>query len=161
MAVRPSAIRCIASSGVQRDLAFLRQPTIFPENQISNIVDYCSYLESIKRDELRIGLKLKLIQNLHDQLCSISGSVADEQVSHTRNVSVMADTMATIIDMQNEIDHQTNEIVKRKQKAYLLLDQINPESAAILVDFYFNKENDHCNQSFDSSRKASNIQKIE
>ena len=35
---------------------------------------------------------------------------------------------------------KTNEIVKRKQKAYLLLDQINPESAAILVDFYFNKK---------------------
>ena len=104
------------------------------------MVDAREYLESIRRDELRIGLKLRLIQNLRDQLCSISGSVANEQVSHTRNVSVMADTMATIVDMQNEIDHQANEIVKRKQKAYLLLDQINPESAAILVDYYFDKK---------------------
>ena len=78
------------------------------------MIDAREYLESIKRDELRIGLKVKLIQNLHDQLCSISGSVPTEQVSHTRNVSAMADTVATIIDMQNEIDHQANEVVKRK-----------------------------------------------
>ena len=52
----------------------------------------------------------------------------------------MADTMATIVDMQKEIDQQTSEMVKRKHEAYLLLDQIKPENAAILIDYYFEKK---------------------
>ena len=98
------------------------------------------YLESFRTDESRIELKLKQIQYLQDRLYSVSTFVVDEQVSHTRNVSVMADTMATIVDMQKEIDQQTSEIVKRKQEAYLLLDQIKPENAAILIDYYFEKK---------------------
>lgn len=98
------------------------------------------YLESFRTDESRIELKLKQMQNLQDRLCSISTFTVNEQVSHTRNVSVMADTMATIIDMQKEIDQQTSEIVRRKQEAYLLLDQIKPENAAILIDYYFEKK---------------------
>ena len=117
------------------------------------------YLESFRTDESRIELKLKQMQNLQDHLCSVSSFMVNEQVSHTRNVSVMADTMATIVDMQKEIDQQTSEIVKRKHEAYLLLDQIKPENAAILIDYYFEKKNDHCNRLCDSSRKTSNIQK--
>ena len=98
------------------------------------------YLESFRTDESRIELKLKQMQNLQDRLCSISTFTINEPVSHTKNVSVMADTMATIVDMQKEIDQQTSEIVKRKHEAYLLLDQIKPENAAILIDYYFEKK---------------------
>ena len=46
----------------------------------------------------------------------------------------MADTVVLIIDMQKEIDLQTSVILEKKHEAYLLLDKIKPENAAILMD---------------------------
>ena len=104
------------------------------------MIEARKYLESFKTDESRIELKLEQIHYLQERLSNISAALVNDPVSHTRNVTVMADTMATIVDMQKEIDQQTNEIVKRKHEAYLLLEQINPESAAILVDYFFKKK---------------------
>ena len=52
----------------------------------------------------------------------------------------MADTIAIITDIQRDIDQQTSEIFQRKREAYQLLDQINPENAALLMDRYFNRK---------------------
>ena len=49
----------------------------------------------------------------------------------------MAETIAMIVDMQKEIDQQTSAILQRKHEAYLLLDRIKPENAAILMDRFF------------------------
>ena len=60
-----------------------------------------------------------------------------EQVSHTTNVSVMADTIAMIVDMQKEVDAQASELLKEKWKAMKLMEQIRPESSEILTARYF------------------------
>ena len=60
-----------------------------------------------------------------------------EQVSHTTNVSVMADTIAMVVDMQKEVDSRASELLKEKWKAMKLMEQIRPESSEILTARYF------------------------
>ena len=98
------------------------------------MIDAREYLSYFKIAEARIELKLRQIQSLQNRLFSISAISSNEPVKQTRNVAVMADTVALIIDMQKEIDLQTSVILEKKHEAYLLLDKIKPENAAILMD---------------------------
>ncbi len=95
------------------------------------------YLKSIQVKESRIKIKMQQIQKLRDRLLSTSAPMDKEQVSHTTNVGVMADTIALIVDMQKEVDMQSAEYLKQKWEAMNLMDQIKPESAEILIDRYF------------------------
>lgn len=95
------------------------------------------YLLSIRACQQRIDLKIQQIQNLKNQLQNISSPWEQEQVSHTRNVAVMAGTIATIVDMQKEIDQQTTELMIKKREALRLLDQIKPASTDILIKRFF------------------------
>ena len=101
------------------------------------MVDAREYLSYFRVAESRIRLKIKQVQSLQDRLCSISVPMDNEQVSHTRNVEILAETISIIVDMQKEIDQQTSAILQRKHEAYLLLDRIKPENAAILMDRFF------------------------
>ena len=104
------------------------------------MIDAHDYLQYFSIAESQIELKIKQIKNLQDRLYSISAPIDKEPSSHTRNVTVMADTTAIIIDMQQEIDQQTSAILQRKREAFLLLDKIKPENAALLMDRYFNRK---------------------
>ena len=99
--------------------------------------DAREYLEYFRTTEAKIKLKIKQIQSLQDRLLSLSPSLEQEHVSHTKNVAVMADTIAIITDIQRDIDQQTSEIFQRRREAYQLLDQISPENATILIARYF------------------------
>ena len=85
------------------------------------MIDAHSYLMSIQECQQRIDLKVQQVQDLRAQIESISAPLDKEQVSHTRNVAVMADTIATIVDMQKEIDQQTNDLMIAKRKALCFL----------------------------------------
>ncbi len=101
------------------------------------MIDAREYLNYFRIAESRIGLKIKQIKNLQDRLLTLSPSLDQEHVSHTKNITIMADTVAIIIDMQRDIDQQTSEIFQRKREAFQLLDQISPKNAAILIERYF------------------------
>lgn len=105
------------------------------------MIDAHSYLMSIQECQQRIDLKVQQVQDLRAQIESISAPLDKEQVSHTRNVAVMADTIATIVDMQKEIDQQTNDLMIAKRKALRLLDLLKPESEVILIKRYFENKN--------------------
>ena len=64
------------------------------------MVDAREYLSYFRVAESRIRLKIKQIQSLQDRLRSISVPMDNEQVSHTRNVEIMAETISIIVDMQ-------------------------------------------------------------
>ena len=72
------------------------------------MIDAQEYLTSIQQAGQRIELKIQQVKSLREQLQSISAPLDKEQVSHTRNVAVMSDTIATIVDMEKEIDQQAN-----------------------------------------------------
>ena len=104
------------------------------------MIDAREYLNYFRIAESRIELKIKQVQSLQNRLLSLSPALNQEHVSHTKNVTVMADTIAIITDIQRDIDQQTSEIFQRKREAYQLLDQISPENAALLMDRYFNRK---------------------
>ena len=101
------------------------------------MIDAREYLNYFRIAESRIELKISQMQSLQDRLLSLSPTLDQEHVSHAKNVTVMADTIAIITDMQRDIDQQTSEIFQRKREAYQLLDHISPENAAILIERYF------------------------
>ena len=101
------------------------------------MIDAREYLNYFRIAESRIGLKIKQIKSLQDRLFTLSPSLDHEHVSHTKNVTVMADTIAIITDIQRDIDQQTSEIFQRKREAFQLLDKISPENAAVLIERYF------------------------
>ena len=101
------------------------------------MIDAREFLEYFRTAETRIKLKFNQIQSLQDRLLSLSPSLEQEHVSHTKNVAIMADTVAVITDIQRDIDQQTSEIFQRRREAYQLLDQISPENATILIARYF------------------------
>ena len=100
------------------------------------MIDAKEYLKSFIREEAIICLKTKQLQSLRDRLLSILAPMDKEQVSHTKNVAVMSDTIALIVDMEKEIDQQTTRLMESKRKAYRLFDKIKPNSAALLMDRY-------------------------
>ena len=100
------------------------------------MTDAKDYLKSFKREEAIIQLKSRQLQSLRDRLQSISVPMDKEQVSHTKNVEVMSETIALIVDMEKEIDQQTTKLIESKRKAYRLFDKINPNSAVLLMDRY-------------------------
>lgn len=104
------------------------------------MTDARKYLESIRAAKMRIQLKLKRVQDLRDSLTSLTVPLDHDQVSHSRNVDIMADTVALIKDMEREIDQQTCALLTAKKEAYQLLDQIQPDYASILTSYYFEQK---------------------
>lgn|GEM_PF-3142726 len=100
------------------------------------MTDARKYLESFRIQESRIQLKTEQVQSLQERLTSITAPMDKEQVSHTKNVGIMADTVAMIVDIQREIDQQTADLYRRKREAYQLLDQLHPAHERLLLDRY-------------------------
>ncbi len=95
------------------------------------------YLRAVRIAEKRIRLNTQQVQHLWDQVLSISAPMDKEQVTHTKNTDVMGETVAAIIDIQKEIDRQTSELYKKQREAYILFEMISPESAEILMEYFF------------------------
>lgn len=101
------------------------------------MIEARQYLRSFRAKESQIKIKIEQIQRLKDRLLSTSAPMDQERVTHTTNVSVMADTIAMILDMQKEADTQASELLKEQRKALKLMEQIKPESSEILTARYF------------------------
>jgi len=95
------------------------------------------YLESFKLSHARINLMTEQVRKLEENMTSITAPMDKEQVSHTKNVSLMADTVALIVDMQKEIDQQTKELYQKEREAYSMIKQLHPDLAEILIKRYF------------------------
>ncbi len=98
--------------------------------------DAREYLESIKATKTCIQMKLDRVMSLRESLTSMSVPMDQENVTKTKNTSIMSQTIALIQDMESEIDQQARELYLIEQRAYQLLDQIQPENARILTDYY-------------------------
>ena len=94
------------------------------------------YLEKIADAGARIRLNQERAQRLHESLLSLSAPMDKEQVSHTKNVTLMQDTIARIIDMEREIDHQTDELLALHQKARVYFNMPKASSRPVLTSRY-------------------------
>ena len=61
------------------------------------------YLDSVRVIEIRIQIKTRQAEHLRDTMSNITAPLDKEQVSHTKNVSAMQDTMAMVLDLEEEI----------------------------------------------------------
>ena len=100
------------------------------------MIDAREYLHSIRLADSRIQLKIQQVQRLKDRLLSVSMPADKEQVSHTKNVEIMAETIAMIVDKQKEIDQENKEITKQKCEVIELTCQMPTENAQILLDHF-------------------------
>ncbi len=101
------------------------------------MIDAKEYLESFRTEEARIQLKVKQLQVLEDRLHTTTVPIDTERVSHTKTTDAMAETIAIVIDLQEEINMQKCQLAEAKRDAFRLLDQISPDSASILISRYF------------------------
>ena len=90
------------------------------------------YLDSLRAMEIRIQMKTRQAQHLRDTMSNITASMDKEQVSHTKNVSAMQDTMAMVLDIEEEISELENTLTKRRKEILTILDQMKPEHAIVL-----------------------------
>lgn len=81
----------------------------------------------------KIQLKSQQMQKLRERLLSLSAPMDKEQVSHTPNVGIMAETIATIVDKQKEIDRENNELTKKKCELIELSGNFARRSATALL----------------------------
>ena len=100
------------------------------------MMDARQYLESLADARERIKLNKERVQKLHESLTTLSAPMDKEQVSHTKNVAVMADTIARIIDMEKEIDKQTEALYGMQQQARIYLNMLKPMNARVLTLHY-------------------------
>ena len=90
------------------------------------------YLDSIRTMEKKIQLKIRQAQHLRDSLGNITAPMDKERVSHTTNVSTIADTMAMILGIEEEISELRNSMCKRQREILTILDKMEPEYATVL-----------------------------
>lgn len=90
------------------------------------------YLDSLRTIEIRIQIKTRQAQHLRDTMSNITAPMDKEQVSHTKNVSAMQDTMAMVLDLEEEISDLKNTLRKRRKEILTILDQMKPEHASVL-----------------------------
>ena len=73
---------------------------------------------------------MKQLQVLEDRLHTTTVPIDTERVSHTKTTDAMAETIAIVIDLQEEINMQKCQLAEAKRDAFRLLDQISPDSAS-------------------------------
>ncbi len=104
------------------------------------MIDARDYLNSFRIADSKIQLKSQQVQKLRERLLSLSAPMDKEQVSHTPNVGIMAETIATIVDKQKEIDRENNELTKKKCELIELMCRMSTENAKILLDHFIEGE---------------------
>lgn len=91
------------------------------------------YLDSLAEAQERIKMNQERVRRLHESLTSLTAPMDKEQVSHTKNVGIMADTIARIVDMEQEIDQQTELLYGMQQRARVYFNMLKPINAQLLV----------------------------
>ena len=100
------------------------------------MIDARDFLKSIRIADSRIRMKMEQVQRLKDQLLRISAPLDKEQVSHTKNMEAMAETIAMIVDKQREIDQENKELTRKKCEIIELSGQMPADNAKILLNHF-------------------------
>lgn len=84
-----------------------------------------SYLRQLKNCDVRINRKLEELEMLQAMVTKITTTMSGDVVSGTRNQDKLADMIAKIVDMQDEINADIDRYVAMKQQVSALLDEIH------------------------------------
>jgi hypothetical protein len=91
------------------------------------------YLSQAYRIDQRINSKLEQIVSLRALAAKATSTLSDTPPSGTRNVHSMEDTIAKMVDLENEINADINTLVDLKREFVFIIKKIsNPEYQTLL-----------------------------
>lgn len=95
-------------------------------------------LAKILLDNAKIESKLEELAHLNALATKVTATMDTEVVSRTRNTDTMADTIAKIIAMQEEINNLIDSYVDRKAYFSKIIDELNnPMQIRVLYGHYY------------------------
>lgn len=87
-------------------------------------MDAREYLEEIKRQDVLINNKLAEVQQLRCLALSVTAPIGGEGVQGTKQTDRMGDTIAKIVDLENEINAEIDKFIDMKRDKIALIQQI-------------------------------------
>ena len=120
------------------------------------MIEAREFLESVSTMETKIQMKTRQVQHMRDTLTNTTSPMDRELVTHTKNVDVMGNTVAMIIDTEAEIKLLESMKDERRKEILSLLDQLNPKNASILSYVYVERvpTKELCQELFLSRRQV-------
>ena len=95
------------------------------------------YLSQAYRLNQLANTKMEQIENLRALSEKVTASYGSEQVSHSRNVTSMEDTVVRIVAAQDDLNRQLSEIVRLQVEISTLIDKVqNVNYSQILTKRY-------------------------
>ena len=95
------------------------------------------YLSQAYRLNQLVSTKMEQIENLRVLSEKVTASYGSEQVSHSRNVASMEDTVVRIVAEQEDLNRQLNRIVRLQVEITALIDKVqNVNYSEILTKRY-------------------------
>ena len=82
------------------------------------------YLSQAYRLNQLANTKMEQIENLRALSEKVTASYGGEQVSHSRNVTSLEDTIVRIVAAQGDLNRQLNEIVRLQVEISSLIDKV-------------------------------------
>jgi len=101
------------------------------------MIDAKAYLQQIKLYDTHITNKLSEMSRLKELVTSITATWKDDVVSGSGSKDKLGDTVAKIVDLENEVNKAIDNLIDRKNQIGAILEQLNdPDHVAVLHKRY-------------------------
>ena len=96
-----------------------------------------AYLQKIRLYDTHINNEVAEMSRLKDMVTNITPTLKDDVVSGSGSKDKLGDTVAKIVDLQDEINRAIDEFVDRKNEVCAIIDSLqNPDHVALLHKRY-------------------------
>lgn len=103
--------------------------------------DAQKYLRQVELYGVRISNMLEELKRLKLLTTQITAALKQDVVSHSGNQDKIAEAVAKIVDLENEISAAIDEYIDKWREVGALVDKMdNPDEAAVLHKLYFEKK---------------------
>lgn len=95
------------------------------------------YLSQAYRLDRRIDSKLEQLSALRDTTTKATSVMNDVVVSRSRNMQSLQDTIAKIVDMERELDHDIDQLVDLKRDITRLIKLVNNPQYQLILEMRY------------------------
>lgn len=102
------------------------------------MIDAKSYLMQVELYDTHINNKLEELQRLKELTRQITSTLKQDVVSHSGNQDKMAEAVAKIVDLENELTVAVDAYIDKKREVGKVLDRIDDaDQVSVLHKLYF------------------------
>lgn len=94
------------------------------------------YLSQIRKSDNQINNKLAEISRLREMAMSITSTLKEDVVQTSSNGDKLADTIAKIVDLENEINADVDKLVDTKKEIMSIIDTLEEPFCDLLYKRY-------------------------